>query len=437
MITSSHAAVADWLKNLLNAEAFQLDHVSLASSNAWKLQDGIIQHQTGRFFSVIGVSAVNNNGTIVQQPMLDQREIGTLAFIIRQRAETTELLVQAKAEPGNIGTIQLAPSFQATASNAARIHGGAPPPLHNWFGSCGQGTLIADGLQSEQGTRFFGKRNRNCTLLISGEVEHGQYHHWIPIKELCALLVEDHLLNTDARSALVCSDWNLLASGKPFSGGGFAEELRASLKLTDTESWKPLTSVLSELEKPAPWRKAPQMQSLERLHGWRLEAEGLETLTGKPFCLRHVRVNSLSREVSQWDQPIVQSAARGYLGLPMGRWQTVPHFLFRAVSEPGFGSRIELTPGLIMEPDTSATSHEFMAALMDEGHEIISCMQSEEGGRFLFDENRYALLDVGEIMQPPPDYHWLSLAQIRLLLTRGECITNEARSALSLLLNWL
>ncbi|MCX7150232.1 MAG: NDP-hexose 2,3-dehydratase family protein [Rhodocyclales bacterium] len=430
-------AVRDWIAELLLAEDFSLSRTPLAGSKEWSLQNGVIRHRTGRFFSVVGIRAIQHNGSAIEQPLLDQREIGTLALIVRRSAHAMEVLVQAKAEPGNVGIFQLAPSFQATASNTAQAHGGEPPPMAEWFADIRRGTLVADSLQSEQGTRFLGKRNRNCTLHVSGDVVHGLYHSWLPARDLCALLGQDYLLNTDLRSTLLCSDWDSLAMGKPFSGAGFAEKLLLSNRLVEDRAWEPLQGVLEELRRPAPWRSAPEMVSLGRLRGWRLTADGMEPETGRPFDVCHVQVRSLSREVKMWEQPIVQSAGCGNILLPMGYWNDAPHFLFQTVAEPGFGSRMELTPAITVEPGDMKDSGEFGDSLAKDGRVLISCLQSEEGGRFLFDENWYVIADVGPVMEPPQGYHWLSLAQIRELLRRGECFTNEARSALSLLLTWL
>jgi len=429
--------VRAWFAELLRGEGFALAHMSLDDSPSWALRDGAIRHRTGRFFSVVGVAAVHGDGRLVQQPMLDQREIGTLAFMLRQRDGRAELLVQAKVEPGNVGMIQLAPSFQATASNAARAHGGDWPPLHEWFDVQGRGTLLADGLHSEQGTRFYGKRNRNCTLLIAGDAVHGAWHRWMPARDLCALLAEDHTVNTDARSVLVCSSWEALAAGRPFAGEGFAEELRASHELPDSAAWRPLDDVLAALARPAPWREPPRLLPVDRLAGWRMGAEGPEPEAEAPFRLHHVRVRARSREVAEWDQPIVQSSGCGEVVLPLGRWRGAVHLLFRVACEPGFGQRLELTPAVAREPGGAAGAEPFVTALLAGGRELVACTQSEEGGRFLRDENRYALVDVGAAVEPPAGYCWLSLAQARRLLARGETLTNEARSALSLLLTWL
>lgn len=426
-----------WLEQLLSKEDFSQSPMALSDSRAWRVEAGAFRHRSGRFFNVVGIHAVTQDGLLVQQPMLEQREIGNLALIVRRGDDGMEILVQAKAEPGNVGTFQLAPSCQATASNTARVHGGVPPPMVEWFGEVKRGELVADSLQSEQGTRFLGKRNRNCTLLITEQLIPGPYHAWLPVRALCALLGSDHLLNTDLRSTLLCSDWDLLSSGTPFAGAGFARTLSISNQLADAAAWEPLSDILTALQRPAHWHSAPEVVPLSSLQGWRLSEEGIEPIAGYPFRVRHIQVRSRSREVAAWDQPIVDSAGVGEVWLPMAEWEGAPHFLFRIVAEPGFGARMELTPAIIVEPGARAQHGAFEASLMHSGRVLISCFQSEEGGRFLMDENHYVIIDVGTVTTPPEDCHWLSLAQIRALLRRGESLTNEARSVLSLLLKWL
>lgn len=72
----------------------------------------------------------------LEKPLLDmvshfieQREIGTLRFIARPRGDRLDLLVHAKAEPGNVGIVQLAPTRRpATVTGSmVAIH----PPFLN------------------------------------------------------------------------------------------------------------------------------------------------------------------------------------------------------------------------------------------------------------------------------------------------------------------
>ena len=67
------------------------------------------------------------------------------------------------------------------------------------------------------------------------------------------------------------------------------------------------------------------------------------------------------------------------------------------------------------------------------------CLQSDEGGRFYRSITRYRVVEIGENVELPSSgfYCWLTLAQIHLLLKETGMVTNEARSAISLLLSYL
>ncbi len=68
---------------------------------------------------------------------------------------------------------------------------------------------------------------------------------------------------------------------------------------------------------------------------------------------------------------------------------------------------------------------------------LVEVDQSDEGGRFLHDNCRYrvVLRDVRD--EVPDDTVRLTLGEAQDLLARGGTLTNEARSALALLLCWL
>lgn len=170
---------------------------------------------------------------------------------------------------------------------------------------------------------------------------------------------------------------------------------------------------------------------LEALPGWSVNDSGVYPVTEGAFRVRQVDVHVSTREVPTWDQPIVDSASEGRIDLHCGRIDGVLHFLFRAAAEPGLSAGVELTPSAVIEPGDSATDD---AA---PGLVLASCRQSEEGGRFLRDTNRYRVVDVGHADPPGDDAWWLTLRDVRALLDGPDWFTNESRSALSLLLPWL
>ena len=89
-----------------------------------------------------------------------------MEFLLQHRNGVPHVLVQAKVEPGNIGYAQLAPTVQATQSNYERVHGSQETPFLDWFLGQRQDAVLDDCLQSEQGSRFLGKFNRNMAVRV-------------------------------------------------------------------------------------------------------------------------------------------------------------------------------------------------------------------------------------------------------------------------------
>ena len=260
--------VASWLDLVRASDRSCVEPSPLAQSEAWSHQDGTIRHVSGRFFGIVGLTW--REGPVQRrQPFIEQREVGTLGFIGRCGEHGMELLVQAKSEPGNVGVVQLAPTCQATASNRDRVHGGHAPPYSDYFSDL-SAKIISESLQSEEGTRFFGKLNRNILVLDDHvEVEDDQ-HRWVPFNVFSQLLIEDFMVNTDARSILCTTNWVRLAGRLPFQGDDdFSRELNASFRAPIRgDSLKRTAAVLNELRTRAP---TVENCALDRMLDWRFD----------------------------------------------------------------------------------------------------------------------------------------------------------------------
>jgi oxidase EvaA len=430
-LLTSKEEVASWLALVRASERFEVAPMPLERSHAWSHDKGIIRHATGRFFGIIGLTWTEA-GTPRWQPFIDQREIGTLGFIARRREKGIDLLVHAKTEPGNVGVVQLAPTCQATASNRECVHGGEPPPYSRYFsGSIGE--IVSDSLQSEQGTRFFGKLNRNILVLDDRiEAEYGQ-HRWIPFALFKQLLTDDFMINTDARSVLCTTDWKRLLgqAGLPallFRGDdNFSQGLKKSFCApVRREAVEDLRAVLRILRKNAP---ETAFCPLGAMPEWRLDASSPTTITNGQLSIRHIHVHAQTREVNDWDQPIFDNHFEQMVDLDCGWENGVIRFAFRAYWEPGLRAGVELGPTRIAERAGSAGA----ASFSPPGKILLSVRQSDEGGRFFQDIAQYRIIDIGEI-QPENGLIQLTLSEIACLLPQG-IFNNEARSAISLLLS--
>lgn len=424
---------AGWFSSLLEGARCHVEWMPVAQSAEWSLQDGFITHRSKGFFTVVGLQWTSPAGVLTQHPFLDQQEIGTLGFLIRSQDERRQLLVQAKIEPGNVGFVQLAPTCQATASNAQRLHGGDSPPFIDYF-LAEQSDALCDIAQSEQGTRFLRKRNRNALVLTEVDASVPITHRWLDVDSVLDLMCQDYLVNTDARSVLVCAPWELLVNRVPFSryDDGFGSELMMSMQCSSHHV--SLAQVKERIQQLRSMTEDPKIVSLEELPLWHWNKEELWPEGGCSLRVRHIGVTVSGREVPAWDQPIVDSGSAGTVLLVCARIDGILHFLFRAQAEPGLCSKVELTPTEVIEP--GGPSDETCMSRWP-GRVVARCRQSEEGGRFYRDTNTYRVIDIGIAGEVDPNGYWLTLGDVRQLLDEPGWLTNEARSALSLLLPWM
>ena len=400
-----------WFVSAVNNSNFKIEDIDLKNSKDWFIKDGIIRHRSGKFFQVVGLEWVDNNGRFKRQPFLNQQEVGVLGFLMRQKKEMPELLVQAKIEPGNVKMVQIAPTCQATESNALRVHGGSLPPYITYFTPRNR-EIVYDKKQSEQGTRFYKKLNRNALIITQNKIPLIPSHKWIEVSDLLSLLHLDYLVNTDARSVLACSPWWLLVGHSPFvlNKKGFGAELAKSYQAEN--SFSNLDEIKLYLKELKIKIKEPKIIKLSKLPDWRLDKKGIFPINKKSFLIKQIKVRISSREITNWDQPIIESTSEGRVVLLCGRHKDILYFLFKASIEPGLYNKVELTPALIIEPGEEKGINKKLL----EGIIKVDCHQSEEGGRFFKDRNHFQIIDRGEIFKPEPNFFWLTLRQIRQLL---------------------
>src|SRR5664280_2336847 len=95
-------AVASWLDRVRASDRFSVEPSSLDQSDTWSHTQGTIRHVSGRFFGIVGLTW--SDGPVHRwQPFMEQREVGTLGFIVRRGEDGTQRSNQAKTEPGNVG----------------------------------------------------------------------------------------------------------------------------------------------------------------------------------------------------------------------------------------------------------------------------------------------------------------------------------------------
>ncbi|CAM5444636.1 NDP-hexose 2,3-dehydratase family protein [Streptomyces californicus] len=179
--------VAGWLAERARAHPFEVTRIPFDALEGWGFEEGTGQlvHRSGRFFTVEGLD-VSPGGAAPgwQQPVIVQPEVGILGLLCREIDGVAHFLLQAKMEPGNVHLLQLSPTVQATHSNYTRVHRGGRVRYVEYFTDPGRGRVVTDALQSEHGSWFLRKANRNMVVEIHEDVEPHEDFRWLTLGQI-------------------------------------------------------------------------------------------------------------------------------------------------------------------------------------------------------------------------------------------------------------
>lgn len=439
-------SILKWIDQKRIESELKVTPLTLDNTKLWSLQNKVIEHQTKRYFSIKGIEArfENSSKKVISQPIIYQPEIGLLGFIICQNRQEVEILIQAKTEPGNINGTQLAPTVQATYSNYTQVHNGEPTKYLNYFLEKGADKAIGT-LQSEQGTRFLGKYNMNVTVVLKNkDIDESKDLNWlwVPLKELLCLLDEDFLINTDARSVLVCSDWTILSGGnKPFEHhqehGDFGQKLHNSFISNTKDAFLTTEVILNNLSESRIRNEFCISDcDLTNISGWTISQE--EISKEDFFSIKYFNVSVKGREVPEWSQPLIQTKLEYNVILYCQELNGVLHFLLSHSCEIGFTEFVQFGPSQYSISEAIPT---FKFDLTDNQLTTIAkYRQSDEGGRFYHSVINYSLKEIDvnfPITVDNNEYSWMTLKQVYELLPIKGTFNNEFRSVLSLILKYI
>ncbi|MDQ7807637.1 NDP-hexose 2,3-dehydratase family protein [Amycolatopsis sp. A133] len=436
-----------WFESRRRTDSLRVDRVPLDELTGWHRRAGTadVVHDSGKFFSVRGLRVRTSLGPVHDwtQPIFDQPEIGVLGIVVKEFNGVLHCLMQAKAEPGDPGGVQLSPTVQATKSNYTQVHGGRPVPYLDHFRQPAHHRVLADVLQSEQGSWFYRKRNRNIAIEVTEDVEVLDGFHWLTIGQLHRLLAVDNIVNMDARTVLSCL---------PFSGPGLADgtgeddELSSAVarsSSTDQPSRHSMGELLSWITDSRVRNEVDTtLIPLSEVAGWRLSAGRLSHHTGAYFDVLGVSVRAARREVGSWSQPMIEPTGQGVVAFMVKSIGGVLHALVNARVEPGYLDVVELAPTVQCNPENYGTvlaGHrppfldEVLASTAEQ--RVFDTVLSEEGGRFYHATNRYLIVwtEPDRGLACPPDFRWITLAQLGALLQHSHYVNVQARTLVACL----
>lgn len=435
--------IIEWIA-LRNREVkVRVDKIPLTDMDKWHIdKDGSIHHDSGRFFSIVGIDVKTDFGENHhwRQPIINQPEVGYLGILTKEFDGVLYCLMQAKIEPGNVNCVQISPTIQATKSNYSRVHSGKAPHYLEYFVNAKPENIILDQLQSEQGARFLRKRNRNIIIKVNDDVEVLPDFCWMTLGQVKELMHYDNLVNMDTRtvlSGLKISDFVSPIddlSGMSEMGKGWlisSTTNQSFISTRDLLSW--LTGLKSKYDLQV------SICPINDMPDWKENKMAIERPDGRYFKVIGVNVTISNREVSSWCQPLIQPMQQGICAFIVKKINGVYHFLVQAKLECGNFDVLELAP--TVQCLTDRVSEDIRPPFYDyvvnaPKHQVlIDSLQSEEGGRFYHEQNRNLLIEADENfpLELPERYTWMTLRQIYSFLRYNNYLNIQARSIISAL----
>ena len=438
-----------WLKSIFQETVCDVELIPLKKIKKWFFDEYLnIRHESGKFFSIVGIRVRTNMGVLPEwsQPIIEQPEIGLLGILCQKRRGVLKFLMQAKIEPGNINRVQISPTVQATKSNYTQVHKGDRPLFVKYFFEVGRRKIIVDQLQSEQGARFLRKRNRNTIIELDEDecISVPSNFCWLTLGQLKALMRYDNIVNMDARTVISCISLPCTTLTSRFLRGMNIDEGNARCDLMAATFCQ--EDPLNSFDEIMSWFTVLRMKTeldvvkcnINELGQWQVKEYNISHIEKKYFRVIGAEISIGNREVKNWCQPLVQQVEKGIVGFIIRKIGNVYHILVQAKLEAGNFDMLEMAPtvqcitGSYCKPEYRVPYLEYFVEKR-KGKVLYDCLQSEEGGRFFHEQNRYVVLEVGD--EFPIDveeaYIWMTLWQAKEFIKFNNYFNVEARSLIA------
>jgi len=203
--------VIEWFNKKREESDMIVEKIGVKDLEKWNIEEktGNLSHNSKGFFEIIGVKVSNTFDREVgkegwTQPMIAKNPGGILGILMKKINGIPHYLLQAKAEPGNIGKLQLSPTLQATTSNLLKAHGGKRPLFAEHFNESNNLKIIYAKWQSEDGGRFHLKSNYNMIVEIKEDekLDIPDYFIWITLYQIKQLLKIENFVGPHVRGII-------------------------------------------------------------------------------------------------------------------------------------------------------------------------------------------------------------------------------------------
>ena len=177
------------------------------------------------------------------------------------------------------------------------------------------------------------------------------------------------------------------------------------------------------------------------LKNWSFDTEtgNLVHVSKKFFSIEGIHVKTNWGNVNEWEQPIINQPEVGFLGIITKKINGVLYFLMQAKIEPGNINAVQISPTLQATKSNYTKVHQgnppaYLDYFIEDRTDVnvlLDQLQSEQGARFLKKRNRNIIIEVTSDIEVKDEFCWLTLGQIKELLTYDNIINMDTRTVIS------
>jgi len=409
--------IKKWVENRRKKTFFLVKKKEIFSLQKWKCDKRKIYHTSKKFFQVLGIRIISNffKNVTWDQPLLSQNEIGILGIIRRLYSGKIQYLMQAKAEPGNINKLQLSPTVQATKSNYSQVHRGKKVKYLNYFAHLKGKETLVNSLQTEQGGRYLFKHNRNLIINTNKHIKLDQNYIWLSKQDIINSANQNNLLNMDSISVFSC---------------GIKKNINENpeISLSKIHTW------FNKLKKKYFIKR--KIIPLSKMKSWNYNKKNIIHKNKKYFSIIGLNIKTNSREISEWEQPIIHEISTGLSGFIIKKINSTVHYLVRFSLKPGL-KKPSLTCTVRTSDEKSCLNEKNYTSLKDndlmkfflkeyfvknnKGKIMYNKIQSDEGGRFYHAQSKNMVVQVHEkeAIRLNDNYTWMTHNQVLHFIKKG------------------
>ena len=169
--------------------------------------------------------------------------------------------------------------------------------------------------------------------------------------------------------------------------------------------------------------------SFQDMKGWKITKGKIYDIGKNFFSIIALKIESNSREVDSWSQPIISDHFKSFNGFLLKKFNETNHYLLQLVLEPGFKKPKFTSTVSIKNFKYKRHNVRYLNYFKIKKNILLNVINSDEGGRFFKNETRnmISILNSKKNFNLSKKYIWASHNQVVELISKN-LLSIEARN---------